>query len=188
MNIVYSLVPFGNSSTAMLNDDVTLAAAVVRDAMANLIEHVDEAADAMPGKAVEQLRDEAHETVMALIACLITADGHYDPRERAFVELLVQLPDAPGADMAFLRNYTERWTKTEKQIPEFFRAAVAADKEHKSDCARGIMRELQLIANNCSVSDTHFADVENKIIRRYLRLLDEYHESQTGGTASWLEP
>lgn len=49
------------------------------------------------------------------------------------------------------------------------------------------MREVQSIGNNCAVTDHRFADNEMKIIRRYLRLLDDYLESKTGDTADWLE-
>lgn len=171
----------------MINDP-QVAAAVVREAMENLVELIDQAAAATPGSDHAALRREADETVLGLIACLITADGHLHPEERAFLVALVDLGEAPNAELAFLRRYSEQWQRHEKKVPEFFRVAVRCDRAHNTDTAGGVMRELQLIANNCSVADRHFADAELKIFRRYLRLLDDYQVSETGSKTPWLEP
>jgi hypothetical protein len=100
----------------------------------------------------------------------------------------VELGQEPNADLAFLRKYTERWRVMENTVPSFFRMVADCDLKNKTDAARGIMREIQLIGNNCSVTDQHFADSEMKLIRRYLRLLDDYLETRTGDRTAWLEP
>jgi len=94
----------------------------------------------------------------------------------------------PNAELSFLRNYTERWRVLEKNVPEFFRIAVDYDVKNKTETARGIMREIQLIGTNCSVTERGLADNEIKIIRRYLRVLDDYLEEKTNSGAAWLEP
>jgi len=172
----------------MLNDDAFIAAAVVRDAMANIFEFAAESAVRVLGANTEKLRAELHETVFALMAHLITVDGQFDPRERAFLRQLLDFGQEPNAELNFLRNYTERWRVMEKNVPEFFRIAVDYDVKYKTETARGIMREIQIVANNCSVTDKHFAASEAEVIRRYLRLLDNYLEGRTGSTAAWLEP
>ena len=172
----------------MLNDDALIAATVVKDAVANIIEYVEAASASLPGSDVDEFRREVNETVLAFIAHLIAADGVYDPRERAFLKLLVDFSQEPNAELDYLRRYTERWRKLEQHVPEFFRAAVESDVKNKTETARGIMQEIQIIGNNCSVTDHHFADVEKKVIRRYLRFLDNHLDRLAGDKTTWLEP
>ncbi len=171
----------------MLKDDPSNEVLVVREAMANIEELVDRVALSFPNADVKTLRFEAHETVLALMAHLITADGIYHPQEQAFLRQLVDFGQKPNAEAGFLRQYTEHWRQMETQVPEFFRIAVGSDIKHKTDAARDIMREIQLIANNCSVSDRQHAVSEKKVVQRYLRFLDAYIERETGGKGAWLE-
>lgn len=115
-------------------------------------------------------------------------DGQLDPQESAFLRLLIDFEERPNAELAYLRQYSERWQQMDKKVPEFFRVAVESDAKNKTDTARGIMREIQFIGNNCAVTDTRFAGSEVTIIRRYLRFLEEYLDEKTGGAAAWLEP
>jgi hypothetical protein len=172
----------------MLSDDDEVAVRVVREALENLTEFVALSAADKPEAEIVRVQREMQETLFALMAFLICLDRQYDPRERALIAQLVELEDEPNAEMNFLRRYAERWERTKNQIPQFFRNAVEADSKASTDYARGIMREIQIAANNCAVTDRHFSADEKRTIGDYLHLLEAYLEGRSGGKGAWLEP
>jgi hypothetical protein len=172
----------------MLNNDTAIAVHIVQEAMANIDEAIAQSAGSIASVDVDFLQSEARETVMGLIASLITADGFLHPQEREFLVRLVEVGDRPNAELAFLREYAERWRRQEQTVPGFFRQAVEADLKNQSDSAGSLTREIQLIANNCSIADGESTATEKRIISNYLRLLDDYIEQETANKSSWLEP
>lgn len=170
-----------------MNDDASIAAAVIREALGNILELVRESAAAAPESDLNKLCDEVNTTVLALIAHLITVDGTYDPGEQRFLVQLVDFGHRPNAEPGFLREHSELWRRLERTVPEFFRLAIGYDMKSGTDTARGMMREIQIIANNCSVTDMQFVAVEKQVIKRYLRFLEEHLERQMGGDEQWLD-
>lgn len=156
--------------------------------MFNILDAIAKAGTPLIRDEVIRLQREAHDTLLALVAHLLTADGQYDKKEQVFFNALVDVGLKPNRELAILREETERWRTIENKIPEFFRTAVAFDLKHGEETARGIMREIQLIGNNTSVSDDEMAVSESEVVWRYLRVLDEYLERESGDKAAWNEP
>lgn len=148
----------------------------VQDTLTNLKELVEESASGQQVEEVNVLLEEANETVLALIAAIVVSDQKYEAGEQAFFSVLANSQGNPR-EVQILREYAERWRTMGRQVPRFFKNALAYDASNKTGTAPSMMREIQLAGNNACISDGQFADVEHEVVRDYLALLDEYVET-----------
>lgn len=147
----------------------------VQNAVLDLFESVEQLSDEEAEK--ETLRKNAEKTVLRFIAAIILADGKYRDGERALVAQLVDWTAKPGGEHRYLNEYAARWTETSTQIPRFFDAAVKFDIKRQTNIARAMLRNIQLIGNNVSACDGKCGETGRRMVRDYLRLLDEFHDS-----------
>lgn len=157
-----------------MNDKSKATMAAVQESVLNLLEVVDQAARGQSEAECEGLRHEAQKVVLSMIAAIVTSDSKYDVGEQAFLNLLVDSSQKAGGETRYLNEYAERWKTASMQVPRFFQAAADHDVRQRTELARAMMRELQLIGNNTCVSDGHFEAGEHEIVRNYILFLEEY--------------
>jgi len=157
-----------------MSDDQNLTAQVVREAINNLLELVDQAASDKQTGEVTALREEAQKTMLALIAAIVASDGKYEAGEKAFLNALVSVKGLPGGELEYLRDYAELWGTMGTQVPRFFHTAVEHDAVHKTDIARAMTFEIQLVGTNTCAADGKIRVAEHEVIQNYLTLLDEF--------------
>ena len=150
----------------------------VQDSVLNLLDLLEQSMRTEGRSDLEALNSEIQQIVLKFIAAIVLSDAKYTAGEQAFVRALIDCRDKPGGEISYLNEYAESWKMCAQQIPEFFRVAVEHDKRHKTEFARGMLRELQLIGNNASVSDGVFAATEHQTVQSYLHSLESFLISQ----------
>ena len=158
-----------------INEEENVKAA--QDAFMDLLELAEAVAKGDQSVDNESLRSEAQETVLALVAGIILADGQYDEGEREFIRLLVDLSDKPGGELAYVSDYAEKWKTASMQVPEFYCAAVRRDAREGTDIARTMRCRIQLIGNYTSISDDKFVASEREMVKQYIALLEDFAEA-----------
>lgn len=148
------------------SDDTVWA---VRESILNLLELVDAASETDAAEILDTHREEAMTTVLMLALAVMIADGKYQAGEDLFIRHLVDMernPDWGGSD---LNELASKWKSAAVTIPGFFRAA-------SGDTARAMLREIQFIGNNVSISDGDFQGAEREEVAKYIGFLEDSTE------------
>ena len=157
-----------------MNSDPNAAVQAVQDNILNLLDLVEQASRSDAGEDSVALASEAHQTILQLIAAIVLSDGEYTVGEQAFIQALLDVSDKPGGEIAYLNEYAEAWKTTTLTVPRFFKAAVRHDARCHTKIARALLREIQLIGNNSSITDGKFGSCEHKVVHNYILFLEEF--------------
>lgn len=163
-----------------IDNDLNQTLRAVRDAIANVVELVEQASAGIYGpesEHIDALREEIYETSFGLIAGVLATNRMFTDREQKFFRSLISAHCPQGCGVRPLDDYAERWHNTRQQVPEFFRAALRYD----ASTANEIMREIQIAANNASVCDRQFATAEHQVVQDYIAMLEQYAELRKAG-------
>jgi hypothetical protein len=154
--------------------DPQAAVQVVQDNILNLLDLVDQAARSDGAEDAGALAAEARSTVLRMLAAIVLSDRKYTVGEQAFIQSLLDVTDKPGGEMAYLNEYAEAWKTSGFTVPRFFQVAVRHDARHQTQLARAMLREIQLLGNNSSITDGSFGLVEHETVHNYILFLEEF--------------
>ena len=176
-----------------MNIDPQTAVQAVQDNILNLLDLVEQAARGDGDEDAATLGAEARKTALQLIAAIVLSDGKYTVGEQAFLQSLLDVSAKPGGEVAYLNEYAEAWKTSGMTIPRFFQAAVRHDARHQTKLARAMLREIQLLGNNSSISDGKFGSVEHNLVHNYIFFLEEFllawrvpAQARSGPECGWL--
>ena len=150
----------------------------VQSAFLELLELIDRIAQGDQPEKPETLRHEAQKTILMFMAAIILSNREYNPTQRSFLSLLVDCQDMPGGEARYLNEYAVKWIEASKQIPQFFEAALQHDSQEKTEIARAMLRQIQLIGNNVCASDGNVCAAERAAVRSYLMFLENLLEER----------
>ena len=128
------------------------------------------------GGGQDTLREDAEKTILRFIAAIILADGQDRDGEKTLVALLVDWKSKPGGEFRYLNEYAAKWAETSTQVPNFFNAAVRHDFSNKTEIARAMLRNIQLIGNNVCACDAKCGALERGMVRSYVSFLESFVE------------
>ena len=156
--------------------DPAAALFAIQTASDNLLETVDSVAKSTGGDSAT-LSQEAQTTVRMFVAASALADSALNEGEETLVQMFIKWDRNAGDQSSFLRDYGNKWEAQREQVPAFFDSALKCDRENGTQNARAIMRELQLIGNNVSISDGQFAEAEQASVKGYIAFLENHLEA-----------
>ena len=134
-------------------------------------------ADARSPADRDKLDAEVHSTLLMFMAAVILSRGRLCAGHQAFLQIILKRPRATMTDERIINEYGARWALQHRQIPDFFQRAVDADARQGTHKAGSMLCHIQLITNNCAITDVDFLPGEQKLIREYLAHLHRHMET-----------
>jgi hypothetical protein len=163
-----------------IDNDLNQTLRAVQDAIANVVELVEQASAGVNGpesELINALREEVHETLFGLIAGVLATNRQFTDVRQTFFRLLISAHYQGECGVRPLDEFAERWHNGRRQAPEFFRVALRYD----AGAANEIMREIQIAAHNASVCDRQFATAEHRVVQNYIAMLERHAEYWNAG-------
>lgn len=120
----------------------------------------------------ERLKNEATETMCALIAAVVVADGNYSDGEDTLLTHIIEDREGRFSNMDFVREYASKWASASTEVPQFLKAAVQYDSANGTCTARSMLCAIQLVGNNASISDGNFS--ERPVVHNYIAHLEAF--------------
>lgn len=151
-------------------DSVTQA---VKSAATNVLNIIRHTAAGRTAEECAQLEEEAQQTILALVAAILSADGVIASQEEDFVGLLIQLPDTDQTH-SYISEYTEKWVSASRALPKFIECALLFDEANKSRNALSIIEQFECLAKATSACDDSSSPAEIEVSQRFINLLNEH--------------
>jgi len=144
------------------------AAFAVRSAYLDLLDAISRSASGQNEDDVQTLHSEAEKFIVAMLASVILEDGHIRQEEAEFLCELLNIHDVPGGAIRYVNEYACRWPSLSTSTPKFLSVAI----NHDHEAAGEMLRMIQIIGNNASVSDAQFAICEHAVVRDCIARLE----------------
>ncbi|MEI8290577.1 MAG: hypothetical protein WCH99_13995 [Verrucomicrobiota bacterium] len=134
---------------------------------------------AIPGNTEDRdkLDAEVHSTMLELMAAVILSRGRLCAGHQAFLQIILKRPNANMTDERIINDYGARWAQHHHRIPVFFQRAIDSDIRRRTRVAASMLCLIQLIGNNCAITDGDFNPSEQHLIRDYITRLHCHMES-----------
>ncbi len=140
----------------------------VQSAYVDLLDAISRSASSQSDLDVGTLQLDAEKFIVAMVASLTLVDGHVTQEEADFLCKLLNISDRPGGAIRYVNEYACRWPMIRKSVPQFFSFAV----KHDPEAAREMLLMIQIIGNNLSITDAHFATSERQFVRDCIAQLE----------------
>jgi uncharacterized tellurite resistance protein B-like protein len=149
---------------------------VLADETLRAVERIIELTNAATPNTAEADRkahaDEVQESVMALMAAVVIADGMIHTGEQEFLRHLSKSLETEEQCRQFVTSYAESWKEVSRSAPKYFDAVIQHDRETGTRYSLEIIDQLRLIVQNTGLSDGHYADSDFEAASAHLALLD----------------
>jgi hypothetical protein len=132
------------------------SATAITDAVAQVMSESDDLARAAAF-------EEAQETILALIAAVIAADGATTYHEFIFASLITKDLRDPMRCRAYLTDCAARWTTISQTTPRFLTEVIRYDEKNSSSLCREILEELKNLVHYTAAVDGEISHLEMRV-------------------------
>lgn len=156
-----------------MSHNIDAVAQAVKAAATNVFGIIQHTAADRTTEERAQLEEEAQQTILALVAAILSADGMIAPEEEDFVRLLIK---PSGTDRAhdYISQYAEKWLETSSVLPRFIEGALRFDEVQKTGNALSIIWQFESLAKATSACDGNSSPEELQIAQRFIDLLNKH--------------